>query len=72
MTMDPQQIVTLNLTLPQVNVILAALSKQPLEAVIEVFAAVREQAAKQVQKAPEGPAPNGKQTGYVVMREGEP
>jgi hypothetical protein len=70
--MSPDAPIRLELTIAQVNVILAALSKQPLEAVIEVFAAVREQAARQVQTAPEGPAPNGKQTGYVTMREGEP
>jgi len=38
----------LNLELNQINVILAALSKQPLEAVYEVFTTVKQQAEAQV------------------------
>ena len=42
------QIINLSLPLKQVNVILASLGKQPLETVIEAFAAIQEQAKKQI------------------------
>lgn len=50
--MDPQTLINLNLSVAQINLILAALSKQPLESVLDVFVAVREQAGKQVAPAP--------------------
>lgn len=50
--MDEGQTVTLKLNVRQVNTILLALGKQPLEAVIEVFSVIREQADQQMRPAP--------------------
>jgi|LakMenEpi03Aug12_release.lakeMendotaPanAssembly.Ray.scaffolds.fasta_scaffold00233_32 hypothetical protein len=48
--------VTLELTVDHLNVILHALSKQPLEAVIMTFTEIQKQADPQVRGArPEGP-----------------
>lgn len=40
------------LTVNQVNAVLAALAKQPLEAVLEVFNTIQQQAAAQVNQTP--------------------
>lgn len=45
---------TLNLELNEINVILLALSKQPLELVLETFSAVKQQAEAQVNTKVEG------------------
>ena len=41
------------LTVNQVNAVLAALAKQPLEAVLEVFNSIQQQAAAQLNKPAE-------------------
>lgn len=48
--------VNLELTIEQLNIVLAGLAKLPLEASLETFTVVRQQADQQVQQnRPEGP-----------------
>jgi hypothetical protein len=49
--------ITLNLTVDEVNVVLAGLGKLPLEAGIAVFESIKTQAQPQLQDAPAAPAP---------------
>jgi hypothetical protein len=46
------QTIKLELSVEQVNLILAALAKQPFEAVVEIIGEVRKQAQAQVDKQP--------------------
>jgi len=48
--------ITLNLTVDEVNVVLAGLGKLPLEAGIAVFESIKTQAQPQIQTAPAAPA----------------
>ena len=52
--MSTEQTVKFELTVNQVNVILAALAKQPLEVVLDVFNTIQKQASSQL-GAPSGP-----------------
>lgn len=54
--------VTLELTIDQLNIIIAGLAKLPLENAIETFTVVREQANAQLQ----GPAPEGPLADKVI------
>ena len=48
--------VTLELTIEHLNIVLAGLAKLPLEASLETFSMIRQQADQQLQKnAPDGP-----------------
>lgn len=55
MTEPKQQTVQVELTVQQLNMILVALSKQPLEAVLDTFNTIQQQAAAQL-GAPGRPA----------------
>lgn len=46
--MTNEQTLKFNLTIAQTNTILAALAKQPLEAVLDLFNSIKEQAAPQL------------------------
>ena len=48
-----EQTVKLELTVNQVNVILAAIAKQPLEVVLDVFNTIQKQASSQLTPAKE-------------------
>ena len=52
--MSNEQTVKFDLTVTQTNVILAALAKQPLEAVLDVFTSIQKQASAQLGQ-PSGP-----------------
>ena len=53
--MSNEQIVKFDLTVAQTNVILAALAKQPLEVVLDVFNTLQKQASAQL-SAPQEPS----------------
>ena len=52
--MAEQQTIKLELTIAQVNVILGSIAKQPLEAVLDTFNAIQQQAGAQM-NSPAGP-----------------
>ena len=52
--MDAQKL-AINLTIEQVNVVLASLAKQSFEAVADLIVDIRQQAQSQLQPAPEAP-----------------
>lgn len=47
---QPVKTVKIELTVNQINVVLASLAKQPLEAVLDTFTAIRSQAEPQIQE----------------------
>jgi hypothetical protein len=47
--------IKIEVTLNQLNTVLAGLAKLPLEISLETFNVVRQQADRQVQQAPQGP-----------------
>lgn len=54
--------VTLDLTIDQLNIVIAGLAKLPLETAIDTFTIVRQQANAQLQ----GPAPEGPLADKVI------